>query len=238
MDFYNSFYHSESKIYSQNKEDGVTDRILAYLNLNKPPGFFVEFGCGDGNEINTRFAREKYNWTGLLLSGFNENKEISLHKEMILHSNILGLFEKHSVPIELDLLSVDTDYADYWIMESIFTKYKPKVIVHEVNQQKTCVTVAKPAALFVWEGHDEYCGASVCAFQCLAKKFGYTMVYCESAGVNCFMIRDDLLKNVLKVDLNFVRQILNPTFLYKQLRFSYLPSDKPWHFFINYFKIK
>ncbi len=229
LDLYYSLNRSEFKKFSQNKEDGVTERILVYLSMTTPPGFFVEFGCGDGNEVNSRYTREKYNWKGLLLSGFNENKEINLYKEMITHDNIVSLFEKYSVPIEIDLLSVDTDYADYWIMESIFTKYKPKVIIHEVNQQKTCVTVPKPIALFVWEGHDEYCGASVCAYHCLAKRFGYTMVYCESNGVNCFMIRDDLLKKALKVDLALVRKVLNPAFLYKQLPFSYQPTNKPWH---------
>jgi hypothetical protein len=163
-----------------------------------------------------------------LLSGFNEDVSINLHKEIITHSNILSLFEKYKVPRELDLLSVDTDYADYWIMESIFTKYKPKVVVHEVNQQTKCVTVSKSDKLIVWKGHDEYSGASVCAFYCLAKRFGYTMVYCESYGVNCFMIRDDLLEDALQIDVSFVKKILTPKFLYRRLRFSYEPSKEHW----------
>jgi hypothetical protein len=232
LDLHESFFKSELKVFSQNKEDGVTERILIYLNMvpNRPPGSFVEFGCGDGKEVNTRYIREKYNWTGLLLSGYNEDLSINLHKEMITHANILSLFEKHNVSKELELLSVDTDYADYWIMEAIFTKYKPKVIVHEVNQQTTCVTVPKPNTLFVWAGHDEYCGGSVCAYYCLGKRFGYTLVYCESRGVNCFMVRDDLLQDALKTSPDYVRKVLTPTFLYRKLNISYLRSDKPWHY--------
>jgi hypothetical protein len=229
LDLYYSFERSEFKKYSQNKEDGVIERILTYLNMTTPPGYFVEFGCEDGTEINTRYLREKYNWKGLLLSGFTENKEINLHKEIIMHSNILGLFEKYLVPRELDLLSEDTDYADYWIVETILTKYRPKVLIHEVNQQKSCVTVPKQDNITFWDSTN-YHGASVCAFHCLAKQFGYTMVYCESAGVNCFMIRNDLLKKVLKVDLALVRKVLNPDFLFKQPSFTYKSTNKPWNY--------
>jgi hypothetical protein len=232
LDLHETFFKSELKVFSQNKEDGVTERILIYLKMvvNRPPGFFVEFGTGDGQEVNTRYIREKYNWTGLLLSGFNEDLSINLHREMIMHTNIISLFEKYKVPKEIDLLSVDTDYADYWIMEAILAKYKPKVIVHEVNQQTSCVTVPKPEKLIVWEGHDEYCGGSVCTYFCLGKRFGYTLVYCESRGVNCFMVRDDLLQGALTISPDYVRTVLTPTFLYRKLNFSYKKTDKPWHY--------
>jgi hypothetical protein len=208
----------------------VIERILVVLNMLKPPGYYVEFGCEDGSEINTRYIREAYNWSGLLMSGFTENSKINLHKEIIMHDNILSLFEKYYVPIEIDLLSVDTDYADYWILESILTKHKPKVVVFEVNQQTICVTVPKPTKLIFWQNAENYIGGSVCAYHCMGKRFGYTLVYCESAGVNCFMIRDDLLRKALNVDLNLMKSVLNPNFLFKQPSFTYKPTNKPWHY--------
>ena len=39
----------------------------------------------------------------------------------------------------------------------------------------------------------DFHGASVEAMRRLGRRHGYTMVYCESAGVNCFLVRDDVL---------------------------------------------
>ena len=54
------------------------------------------------------------------------------------------------------------------------------------------------------------------------------MMYCESAGVNCFWIRNDLVKNNLKLDVPVVQNILNPAFLFKKTAFVYSETDKKW----------
>ncbi len=93
------------------------------------------FGTQDASECNTRNLREHYNWTGLLMDGSNENLKINLHKEIILHNNILGLFQKYNVTKDMDIFSEDTDYGDYWIVEQVMHKYQPKIVIHEINQQ-------------------------------------------------------------------------------------------------------
>ena len=163
------------------------------------------------------------------MDGSNANPRINLHREKITHNNILELFNKYQVSKELDLFSEDTDYADFWIMEKVLTEYTPKIIIHEINQQTPdkCVTVPKPNSLIYWDG-SSYHGGSLCAFRCLAIRFGYTMVYCESAGVNCFWIRNDLLKKNLGIDVKVVQQILSPKFLWKKPMFVYQNTDKVW----------
>ena len=52
-------------------------------------------------------------------------------------------------------------------------------------------TVAYDAARR-WDGSDFY-GAGVLALHRLARTKGYSLVYCESHGVNCFFLRDDVL---------------------------------------------
>jgi hypothetical protein len=54
------------------------------------------------------------------------------------------------------------------------------------------------------------------------------MVYCELAGVNCFWIRNDLIKNNLGLNTNLLQSILTPQFLYKQPRFIYEDTNKDW----------
>lgn len=175
------FFHSiiEKKVYSQNNEDGVILSLIKFLKLNN--GSYVEFGVGDGSECNTRHIRESFGWKGLWMDGYHpDNLELNHHKENILYSNIVQLFDKYNVKIDLDLVSVDTDYSDFWIVEAIIkSKYKPKIVIHEVNQQKPnlCVAVPKPgpSELIFWDVTNFH-GGSVCAFYCLAKTNDYTMV--------------------------------------------------------------
>ena len=79
------------------------------------------------------------------MDGNNENLAINLHKETILHTTILDLFAKYNVTDNIEIFSEDTDYADYWIVEKVMTKYRPKIVVHEVNQKlpQFCLTIPK-----------------------------------------------------------------------------------------------
>ena len=71
-------------------------------------------------------------------------------------------------------------------------------------------------------------GASVCAFHCLAKWFDYTMVYCETSGVNCFWLRNDLLTSIIDIDVSVIQSVLNPSFLFKTPSFYYKSTSKSW----------
>ncbi len=229
INLYNSILNSEKKIYSQNGEDGILERLIDLIKLNKTGGYYVEFGTQDARECNTRYLREKLGWNGLLMDGSNENPSINLHRESIMHNNIISLLEKYKVPNDVDILSEDTDYADYHIVDEILKKYHPKILVHEVNQQPgdICVTVPKENKLIFWDASN-YHGASVCAFWCLAKNYNYTMVYCDKAGVNCFWLRNDYIDKYFNINHRLVQSILNPLFLFKKPAFVYPSTNKQW----------
>lgn len=86
---------------------------------------------------NLFFFREKKNWNvkkSLLLDGGNENANIRLFKEIFWPDNIVKLFKKYKVKKKFDLLSVDTDYYDFFMLETILEAgYSPRVIVAEYN---------------------------------------------------------------------------------------------------------
>lgn len=227
-EFYKALKSSERKVYSQNKEDGVIESLIKIFNLTER--FYVEIGTQNGRECNTRFIREELGWKGFMFDGSNQNRRINLYKELIHANNVLRVFEKYRIQENIDILSEDTDYADYWILEKILGKYRPKIIIHEVNQQELdkCVTVPKSDQVIYWDG-SSFHGASVCAFYCLAKQFKYTMVYCESAGVNCFLVRNDLIESVMGFDASIVQRYLTPRVLQKYPKFSYPNTSNEWY---------
>lgn len=185
----------EYKVYSQSGEDGV---ILAILNFIGPTKkYYVEFGASDALECNTRLLREKYGWNGLLMDGFHYKPEINLQRSFITAENINSLFEKYEVPCDLDLLSIDIDYNDFYVWHSIDPKYSPKIVVIEFNpthlpgEDKVVIYAPNRG----WDGTNYY-GASISALARLGDLKGYTLVYVHKDAVNLFFIRKDILESI------------------------------------------
>ena len=45
-----------------------------------------------------------------------------------------------------------------------------------------------------WDGSN-YFGASLLALDKLAKKYDYSLIYCDSSGTNCFFIHNSIITN-------------------------------------------
>ena len=97
----------------------------------------MEFGVEDCTECNSRYLREKKGWNvkdSLLMDGGNENPDIRLEKVIFWPDNIVQLFKNFNVKNSFDLLSVDTDSYDFFMLEAILEAgYKPRVIIIEYN---------------------------------------------------------------------------------------------------------
>jgi len=190
-------------LYSQNGEDGIVLWIFSELGILSTPTkaqqsrFYVEFGVEDGYECNTRILREHFGWKGLLMDGSHTNASINLRQEFITAEDINHLFSKYNVPSEIDFLSIDIDFNDYWVLKSILNegKYSAKVIAIEynshvpANESRSIVYNATGG----WDGKTDYSGAGTAAIANLGEKYGYRLIYCESHGVNAFLIRKDLI---------------------------------------------
>jgi hypothetical protein len=123
----------ENRTYSQNGEDGVLLKILDLIDIKHR--YYVEFGVQDGSECSTRILREKLNFTGLMMDGSHSNEATNLKQEFIKESNTADLFIKYKVPTYFDVLSIDIDTFDFWVLERLLSSglYHPRVIIVEVN---------------------------------------------------------------------------------------------------------
>ena len=138
----------ENQVYSQNGEDGILEFI--FENIGTTNKIYVEFGTEDAKECNTRYlryyifiplnplfiakelSREEKGWNvkeSLLMDGSYEDPKINLRRAMFWPDNILELFTRFGVRKEFDLLSVDMDSYDWWMVEAILEGgYRPRVI--------------------------------------------------------------------------------------------------------------
>lgn len=202
---------------TQHGEDGVLEKIFQLIGTTNK--YYVEFGAGDGHFCsNVKYLREKYGWTGLLMDGgcsnnMNDNARINLHKEFITAENVCSLFKKYNVPYEFDLISIDIDRNDFYVWNALSKYYKPRVVVIEFNSLFNFDEdkVIKYSAYEIWHG-DHYYGASILALFNLGRKLGYSLIYEESAAINLFFIRDDVLESskIKFKNVNNVEKIYKP----------------------------
>ena len=185
----------ERKIFSQNGEDGVIKKIFEVIKTTNK--YYVEFGVENANECNTRNLRENCGWSGLLMDGGYEKKEIGLYQEFITAENINELFRKYNVPQEFDLLSIDIDYNDFYVWKSLDEIYQPRVVIIEYNASHlpTEDKVVKYDANAVWDSTN-YFGASIRALYNLGKLKGYSLIYANNQGVNLFFVKSSILGKI------------------------------------------
>lgn len=196
----------EYQVFSQSGEDGIINEIFNRIGISNR--FFIEFGVGGGIENNTAHLLLQ-GWSGLWIETdpaayeeikkrfqkFIANKKLTVLNAYITRDNIESLFNQVRVPKEFDLLSIDIDGMDYWVLNAIRT-FSPRVITIEYNAAMgpKLNWVIPHQAMFRWDG-TSYFGASLKAYELLAAQKGYALTGCTLSGINAFFVRNDLAKD-------------------------------------------
>lgn len=192
------------KIYSQVDEDGIIDSI--FNRIGSGGKTFIEIGCGDGSENNTHALLLK-GWKGVWVDGNKANIEkitkhlpagnslLVLINQMITMENVVQVLQQNigdvKDDISVDLLSVDIDGNDFYVLEAILGSGKPRVVCVEYNAKFPYPMEVKVeySPLRGWEG-DDYQGASLACFTKLLGRYGYTLITCNLSGTNAFFVND------------------------------------------------
>lgn len=200
---------SETSLYSSNGEEGVLTKIFELVGTRSK--FCVDLGAGDGITGSNTYLLQLQGWDALLLDRAFEKGEIHLYKEFITAENINLLFEKYRVRSDLDFLSIDIDYNTYYLWKAL--KYFPAVVVVRFNAKHSPFDdkVVEYHPYYSGDGSD-YFGASILAYFHLARKKGYSLIYCDQKGEKLFFVRDDLLENLSFKDVNDVAKLYRSSF--------------------------
>jgi len=206
-----SFPEVQFRVQSQNGEDGIL--LYLFTMLGTTNRTFVEVCGGNGEQNNTANLALNHGWWGLMLDGsvdnikharkfFRQQRDTrfwppGLIEAWITRDNINDLIANHGVSGEIDLLSLDMDGNDYWILNAL-TIVNPRVIVLEYN----CSWGAQDAVTQIYDesfvrGPAKQkglprSGASLPAFVKLLKARGYRLVGSGRLSLNAYFIRNDL----------------------------------------------
>jgi hypothetical protein len=194
------------RLRSQNEEDGV---LLALLEAAGWGGRrFVEIGSGKSGGNSAGLAHE-CGWTGLLLelsersvelarAKFAGNRGVTAAAARVTPANVNALLAEHGYDVDVDVLSIDIDSYDYWVLEALMVT--PRILVLEYNalfgpERRVTIPLDQPLDTTP----KGYNGASLAALTALAGTKGYRLVTCENAGVNAFYLRADVAPEVPEV---------------------------------------
>ena len=122
----------EASRHSQNGEDGIIAEIFRRIGTRSR--FFVEIGAADGAE-NCTAALVDEEWQGVWVEGDPDkaaaarclvaSRGVEVCHAFVDCETILPLLDTANVPQEVDLLVLDIDGNDYWILERIGTRLRP-----------------------------------------------------------------------------------------------------------------
>lgn len=193
----------EAQVFSQNGEDGIIAEIFSRIGTTDR--IFVEFGAGDGTENNSAYLLLK-GWSGFWFDGDDANlqsirdhfakpvaaKRLVAAREFFTAENVLGILQKHGIPTEFDLLSLDVDRNTSWIWRAL-KPLRPRVAVVEYNahmppQDDWEIPYAPDKT---WDGTIMY-GAGLLTLEGIGRELGYSLVGCDLSGSNAFFVRDDV----------------------------------------------
>ncbi len=200
---FQDLWDAEVKVYSQWGEDGILDYLCEKLKISKPS--IIELGSGDFQECNSRFLFENRNANVFAVDARQDlDSSVATNNETwkshffskqtwITPENVNALIGEATENTGfVDILSLDLDGNDFWILKNANLQ-GIRIVVVEYNPlfgSRSKVTVPRDDAFDRTTKHPSwlYYGASIQAFIELLQGKGFTFIGTNRVGNNAFFI--------------------------------------------------
>ena len=215
---------AEIKIFSQFGEDGIINFLLHKLGLNEKIKF-VEIGTGDYEEANTRFLCESRICQGLLIDKIDDLKfikkrdfywknDLYFYQKMINSKNISSVIKDFGFESNCNLLSLDIDGNDYWVLKNINLETTDMVIV-EYNPlfgSNLSITIPEDDNFDRNKNNKLFYGASLRAMIDLLDQKNFFFIGANKACNNGFFINNKYKSNFSDIKINNLKKYTDFTF--------------------------
>lgn len=176
--------------FSHSNEQQILSRYVEQILPKERPRTVVDIGAGNGVRWSNSYALLLEGWKGL-------GVEADLHKYALLsrayrhfpcahacHSrvdpnNVLSLLEEFDIESDFGVLCLDIDGNDYWVLDAILSKFKPGLVVTEINE-----SIPPPLRFLVkfdpeFQLRHHFYGYSIAALEDLCEKYDYGILQLE-----------------------------------------------------------
>ena len=204
-------WDAEVRVFSQWGEDGILDYVANSLEMIKPR--ILEIGAGNFLECNSRFLAENRNASVVLVDG-RDDLISNVNSSSLKWKTHLYAIQTWVTPLNVndiikfsneklgstDILSLDLDGNDYWILE-VANLSDIRVVVVEYNPlfgSKYSVSVPRDDNFDRRKKHESwiYYGASLKAFIYLLNRKGFSFIGTNRVGNNAFFVEKRSLKKI------------------------------------------
>jgi hypothetical protein len=132
--------------YSNFDEERILREYVAML-LPKDHGCTaVDLGAGDGVRHSNTHALFTDGWRGLAVDGdadrsyglaraYRHYPNVFTCRNQITPQNVVSLLEAYQIPTDFEVLSLDIDSYDYWVLDALLAKFRPRIVVTEINEK-------------------------------------------------------------------------------------------------------
>lgn len=106
----------------------------------------VDIGAGDGVKGSNTYALFRDGWRGVGFEGSNRKvcklaaaykhyPQVSAANCVVTPVNVVPLLKAYDIEREFDVLSLDIDSYDYWVLDAVLAEFRPRLIVTEINEK-------------------------------------------------------------------------------------------------------
>jgi hypothetical protein len=228
----NEFEKYRRNITSQYGEDGIIEELFKRLGVSEP--VCIEFGAWDGKYLsNVWNLWTNHNWSALLIEGevdraealarsVTDNKRVKVVQTFVTsegEQSLDAIAKRNGLPRNVDLVSIDIDGNDYYILKSL-EYLQPRVIIVEYNP-----TI--PPEVSIVQKEDEFFGASAKALLELAHTKQYKLV--AITDTNLFLVDEKEFAKLGMAELNLAQNFpgTHLTYLYSSYDGRLFVDKKP-----------
>jgi hypothetical protein len=191
---------------SQFGEDQIAFSILSNIDKVTEKGFVVDIGANTFHGSNSKLFME-HGFDALRFDGKEDPNAEDLKVHWMTKDNIVELLKMYGCPKKFELLSIDVDGNDLYLLNEIWKAgYKPSLVIAEINpkfKREESFTIAYN------ENHtfqnNDYYGMSFEALKRVGKKYGYVPIYIH-VGINAFFIRKELIEGLGEPVINYTKK--------------------------------
>lgn len=166
--------------------------------------FCVDIAASDGTTMSNTYPLYEEGWAGVaaecdpgkfaaLAAVYARFPGVTLMRCMVTPDNVTTLLEASSTPAEFGFLNLDIDGYDYFVLERILHRYRPRLMCVEVNEKipPPLKFTVRWDPRYAWSG-DHFYGASISKMHelCAAHHYALTELHYNSA----FLVPAELWK--------------------------------------------
>jgi hypothetical protein len=182
------------KFKTHHDEHIIIDKVFKELKIKANEIFFLDIGAAEGVGMSNTYLLAAKGARGISIE-FNSSKfammavtyrelpNVRLAKNIVTPENVCCLIKGLGAPEVIDVLSLDIDSYDYYVLESLLNEYQFKILCLEINPIfpiEIDFTVKYPAR--EWLGSN-FQGMSLSLVYKILLKFNYCIIHIDRAFV-------------------------------------------------------